>query len=309
LVQRMEQEGELYQQQAEDYRLSLLAPTTITEFDNDSDSYLNLDDLTTKMDNKDETNQSFAPKQKPASVTKTVHEKYSAPGPTTHMYDLLLDAYALCAAHEAESLSSTKTTTQSISAPNVSDTLSMIEQAQNLHQKAIVRHILDGDHLNINPKTIPTQITYNALIRTVSLSPYLSTTQNTTSHIPNLDIPTSKLRDTALNIALNTMREMEVSVCIERNSMTWVYVLQTIQKYIPESRSRGNIVRALFHIAGDTDGVVNQQVLDALASNGGGEEYKSWIETRIQGKKYKDLNRKWFRLVNKTRCKTGNGFY
>ena len=296
LVDRLQKEGEFYQQQAEEHRKAQLLPTETNTVAEDSDN----DEENTEGQQKDTTKtkpcvtRSFAPKQKPATVAKTIQEQYSTPGPTIHMYDLILDAYAISALDVSH---------------NPNTTLEMLKKADAIYQAIMKRHEIDGRHNNTNSKTIPTTITFNALIRTAANVPYLSDpSHHTVSHLSKLDVPTQKVRDTALNIGLRTFEQMHSSDCVERNAATYKYVLQIIHKFIPECRSRGNIVRSYFDLA-CKEGVVDQNVTEALKNNGGGEPYTEWVED-ILGKESKEFPRGWKRTLKKRQSNLGSaGLY
>ena len=291
LIRRLEEEGEHYQKRAEEYRLALLAPTISIEDDEKATSTPTLP-------------LEFQPKYSPPPV-KTIFERYSSPGPSIHMYDLLLDAYAICAEEMSKQIN-VKSKKYAYTAPNSEELLMFLKEADSVYQKAKQRHDVDGRHNNINPKTILTPITFNALIRIASSIPYIQ--ENTVENLSKLKTPTLKIRDSALTIGLRTYEEMHACDCVDRNSQTYKYVFNVVKKFIPECRSRGHLVRGFFQQAIE-DGVVNQVVIHALIDNGGGQDYKEWLTNEILDKDLSTFPRNWTFLAKKRQYKQGNGLY
>jgi len=159
-------------------------------------------------------------------IPKESPELHALPGPTTAMYDIVLDSWAIS------------------KLPNA------LENCQKLFKKILSRHFKDGASKNTNVKSIPTQLTFNAVIRAAS----------------NTDAKTLKQRDDALDAALWTYDKMHHCDATDRNSATYVYLLQSIKKFVPESRAKGDICHGIFHMAKDEE-VVDENVIEELVTN------------------------------------------
>lgn len=153
--------------------------------------------------------------QDDASDEPTYMDDFALPGPTTHMYDVLLDAMA-CQAH----------------APSVS-----AQETYLLWEDAIGRHKLDGgDAENTLTWTRPTVQTFNAAIRVAAALPY-----DVTDRLPSND----SYRDDSIHLAFSAFDVLSESQLVARNSATYTYLLQVVAKYFPASRSRGHIARGM----------------------------------------------------------------
>jgi hypothetical protein len=197
---------------------------------------------------------------------KTLTLSYGAPpGPSIQMYDIILDAMAIGVHLGMENPSS------------------VIQAAKALQKRALDRYTLDVnakmDPFNIIP-TVPTAMTFNALIRAASLAKF-----------DHRDIV---LRDVALDAAFTTFDAMYRHVVTEasaklgfqspkRNSATYLYMLQTVEKYIPRSQTRGNIIHSLFVKAAVEEGVLDELIFDTLLHSispknvSHGENFDQWV--------------------------------
>ena len=139
----------------------------------------------------------------------------------------------------------------------------------------------------------PTAVSFNAVIRTAANA--------------DVDPNNEEERDLALTSSFLSLYRIHNSEYVHRNSATFTYILKVVEKYIPKSRSRGNIARGLFQKACD-DGVVSDTVLNALAkiSGGGGVDFDAWIPQIIEGK---ELPQKWRRNVKLRMHRHGGGVY
>ena len=139
----------------------------------------------------------------------------------------------------------------------------------------------------------PTAVSFNAVIRTAVNMAY--------------DNKDEQVRDEALTAAFHSLYLIHDSDCAHRNSATFTYMFQVLSKFIPESRSRGNIARGLFEKACE-DGVVNEALLQALSNAGGGMDFDNWLPS-ILGRSYADMPQKWRRNVKMRRYRHGSGIY
>lgn len=203
-------------------------------------------------------------------------EDFAMPGPSVHMYDMYLDAIASAAA--------------TIPAADATSLLTA-SNAFNTFETVMYRHELDGgDEGNNNRHTMPTQISYNAVLRTAANLPF----DNNGSEVQ---------RDWALMAAFSTHDALTHSA-LERNSSTYAYLLQVVAKYMPPSTSRGNIARGLWKLA-KTNGVYNDQVKEAFLmanATSNSEDHDVWLDENIRGKDWRtDAPQRWRRRVQKYR--------
>lgn len=178
------------------------------------------------------------------------------PGPTISMYDLVLDAHAISLLPTA------------------------LSQAQALFKKAAQRHFLNGGPDNTQRHTIPTELTFNAIIRTAANIPYDAASDDSSEQV----------RDAALNAAFFIFDKMHHSDSTKRNTATYIYMLQMLKKCMPESLVRGNIAHAIFELAVE-DRVMDDAIYEELKVNGGGDLYQNWLNHMSQ--KEVPLDEKW----------------
>jgi hypothetical protein len=192
---------------------------------------------------------------------------FGLPGPTTHMFDILLDSVAC---HPTE-----------------------LRQGFLLLQNVLGRHGLDGgDERNTNEYTRPTVLSYNAPIRLAANLPY-----------DRSDSSSAELRDEALQLALGSFDALAHSSIVARNSATYSYLLRAVAKYLPTSATRGNIALGIFHHA-RVQGLVDDSVLAeflAAHSPSNGEDFDRWIAKHLGSlnaglvSAAKDLPHRWRR--------------
>ena len=207
-------------------------------------------------------------------------EDFAMPGPTVNMYDTFLDSVAVLASEVKP---------QDIANEETRD-LFKSRTALNFLQIILYRHRLDGDdELNTNIHTLPTQISFNATIRSVA----------------NLhhDQGSELQRDWALMAAFGAFDAMTHS-SLERNPMTYAYLLHIIAKYIPPCTSRGNMANGLLKMAKE-QGHFNGHVLEAfLKANepSNGSDFDKRIEEELRGKDWKtELPQTWRRRAKASR--------
>jgi hypothetical protein len=192
---------------------------------------------------------------------------FASPGVTVNMYDTLLDAMACQAASEFVTS----------------------QKAFDILAEVIARHDLDGgDDKNTNIHTRPTAVSYNAAIRIASELPF-----DMESEEPE-DIC---MRDDALTVAFGAFDALYQSG-VERNSATYGYLLLTVAKYMPASRTRGNVARGMFHHAQE-QGLIDADVVAAqTAANtpSNGPEFDEWMDKTLKDKTVNDLPHAWRRF-------------
>ena len=199
---------------------------------------------------------------------------FAFPGPTTAMYETLLDSLA-CQGKG-------------------------IHTSWDLFQDVLGRHALDGgDEFNTNEFTRPSVVCYNTLIRAAA---------NQKHDVEKLDV---KDRDHAILLAFQSYDALKQSKLVEANSATYCYLLQTVSKYFPPSRSRGNIAHGMWHQA-CTQGLVDDSVIQAhLDANtpSNGNEFDEYRKNNLEGHTRKSLPQKWTRLSQKLRYDPEDTFY
>lgn len=139
-------------------------------------------------------------------------------------------------------------------------------------------------------------MSYNAPIRVVAAMPY--------------DNKNKLIRDHALLVAFKAYDGLTHAKRFERNSATFTYLLQTIAKYMPTSRHKGNIAAAMFYAA-QQQGCVSESVLSAyrLANTpSNGAEFEAW-KLSGHGKALVDLPLSWRCNVSKREHKAQDGIY
>jgi len=95
-----------------------------------------------------------------------------------------------------------------------------------------------------------------------------------------MDRNEERRRVEVIMIAFFTMDRLFRADCVYRNAASYAYVLRVVASWILESRSRGNVARGLFEKACE-EGVVNEQVLEALRGAGGGVDFEHWAASVV----------------------------
>ena len=210
-------------------------------------------------------------------------EDFAMPGPSVDMYDMYLDTIATAAALIKSQEDATPLLTS--------------KHAFHTFETILSRHQLDGgDDVNTNRHTLPTQISYNAVMRTAANLPFDSTDDDLSS--------AEVYRDWALLASFSAHDALTQAAGLERNSSTYAYLLQVVAKYMPPSIYRGNVARGLWKLA-KTNGVYNAQVQDALLlanATSNGPKHDEWLDENIRGKDWRtDAPHRWRRRVQKYR--------
>ena len=209
-------------------------------------------------------------------------EDFAMPGPSVDMYDTYLDTIASAAAL----VQSPENTPPLLTSKNAFATLETI----------LSRHQLDGgDDVNTNRHTLPTQISYNAVMRTAANLPFESGDDLSSAEV---------YRDWAIMASFSAHDALTHAAGLERNSSTYAYLLQVVAKYMPPSTYRGNVARGLWKLA-KTNGVYNAQVQEALLlanATSNGPDHDEWLDENIRGKDWRtDAPHRWRRRVQKYR--------
>lgn len=166
---------------------------------------------------------------------------FALPGPTTAMYDTMLD-------------------TMACTASTVADRQESLQIAQHLHETLMTRHENDGGDLhNDNVHTRPTAVSFNALIRIAAELPYDNSVNISTDTAPVEEV---EYRDDVCSTFITALQEMHECGVVHRNSASYKYALECVAKYMPPSRIRGNISTGLFQQARYV-GLINDNVIAA----------------------------------------------
>ena len=217
-----------------------------------------------------------------------------AAGPSIQMYDLVLDALSI-----QSSPQNVKVATELLD--DILDRYKALSAAKEYYESRGTKDCLSDEELSTFTALsqidislyAPTAVSFNAVIRAAA-----------NAHV---DPHNEQERDLTLSSAFMTLYNIHDSDCVHRNSATFTYMLQVVEKLIPPSRSRGNIARGLFQKACD-DGVVDNNVLNALEkiSGGGGIDFDSWI---LQITESKEFPQKWRRNSKLRMHRHGGGLY
>jgi hypothetical protein len=242
IVQHFETEGKLYM----DQRRELLRSSSLTLYNQDNNS--------SSSSSSDDDEESKQQQQQDDDNDDDDDEDCAGPGPTVEMWDTLLDSMAVTASRDTPS--------------NMTSIL----------QRVLERHAEDGGaERNTNPFTVPTILTFNAVLRGVANTPY-------SNHNNNDD----EIREEALQTAFGVYDEMRLHHVgtaaaadnnNNRNAATYTYMLQVVAKFLPPSRTRGNIAHGLWTHA-KRNHVASKQVLEALTQHANvpsnGVEFDQW---------------------------------
>lgn len=170
--------------------------------------------------------------------------KGATPGLTISMCDMLLDACA------------------------ITNQLNALQNAQHLFNKTTHRHILNGGADNADRHTMPSALIFNAVMRAASNTPFSYNSPDASKD--------EQVRDKALNASFRTFDKMHHADCANHNSATYFRMLRMLKKCMPDSRVRGNVVRALFNLVVE-DKVMDDCVHEELKVSGSGKLHESWL--------------------------------
>jgi len=179
---------------------------------------------------------------------------FASPGQTIGMFDTLLDTMS--------------TVTDDNTPATVGKLIERIEE----------RFQLDGGlPYNVNPNTVPTQMTWNAGLRAIS------NTENTCE----------KTRDDALTSSVAIFSALSDAHAI-KNGATYAYMVQIVAKFIPPSEMSANVAHALWHMAKE-DKVIDRNLMKAMESidSGGYEKYDHFMNENIHGKNIGEIPLEW----------------
>ncbi|GKY96245.1 hypothetical protein MPSEU_000584300 [Mayamaea pseudoterrestris] len=196
-----------------------------------------------------------------ATNEPTYMQDFSHPGPTTHMYDVLLDAMA-CQAHVVTA-----------------------RETYLLWEDLMLRHELDGgDASNKLWHTRPTLQSYNASIRVAAELPYDLSDQSPRN---------MERRDDAIHLTFSVFDVLSESLLHSCNSATYTYLLQVVAKYLPQSRSKGHIARGMLLHARE-QGLLDSSMVKAYRSANEPPNGDEFLETlQVFDRPVRELPHKW----------------
>jgi hypothetical protein len=185
----------------------------------------------------------FVEESSKGRVPQLADDKGASPGMTVAMVDTYFDALSVAPG--------------SCSPKDIADILDLV----------VRRYREDGSlESNTNVHTIPTVMTFNAVLRALST---------------NMDLKSDEAkRDAALQLGLGIYDSMRYMV--DRNSATYTYVLKLIDQCLPPSRSRGNIAHGLWTEA-TRESVVDLNVIEAFrdVQSKSGNEFAAWVRDNV----------------------------
>lgn len=240
LVQKMEEEGKMYM----DLRLKMRSQLAI-EDGKDPDEDLSWRNKDVEMDKERLNGQSSDGDRGQA---------FASPGQTIGMFDTLFDTMSMVTDHNTPA--------------TVGNIIKRIEE----------RFQQDGGlAYNINPSTVPTQMTWNAGLRAIA----------------NTNNSCEKTRDDALTSAFSIFDHLG-DANAKRNGATYTFMVQIVAKYIPPSEISANVAHALWHLAKE-DKVINKNLMKAMEiiDSGGYERYEQFITENVRGKTIEDIPQDW----------------
>ena len=143
------------------------------------------------------------------NVKTIVPVKFACPGPTTHMFDVLLDTMCECTDFETP------------------------DRVGNILKHVMERYELDGGQdSNANRFTRPTAQTFNAALRAIANTPNES----------------EMTRDEALAQAFFAFDNIGSSP-VRRNTATYAYIIRVVDQFLPKSTARDEVVGGLWLLA------------------------------------------------------------
>lgn len=200
----------------------------------------------------------------------SVPQVFASPGQTIAMFDTLLDTMAVTTSPDTPC------------------------QVGDIVTKVNLRFEQDGGQvLNVNPSTVPTQLTYNAALRAIANTPNCS----------------DKTRDDALLNAFGIFDSL-IDKNVKRNAATFNYMIQTVSKFVPPSEMAGNIARALWMMAVDRK-VVDDNIMRALeqVDPGNYPMYEEFVRATIREKTIKDIPHNWRKWGKSQRYDSSDATY
>jgi hypothetical protein len=271
LVERMEKEGQVYVKTRSTHH-SQLAKNN--EKKNQSSNNSNNNIATKSSITKDEEEEDYygdddaTEKNKQQWQTSQLINSYGAPpGPSSNMYDLTLDAIANII-------------------PQTSNPVLYLQKACTLFKSAWKRNELDQkQELDlVNVDSIPTAATFNALIRISALVGDNNDAYKTNN--PDVVVNDEEVRDIAIANAFIAFDAACHHNVVERNSATFKYMIQTVNKFFPDCEAKGYILVTIWDkCIENTEGVLDAKVVQSMLdvnSKECGEKFHDFVMDEIK---------------------------
>jgi hypothetical protein len=211
------------------------------------------------------------------------------------MYDILLDSMAVKAAGECELF-------EAITTADDDTYMTPIDFVTCLRQIHAAHTLDGGDAINTNLATFPTMQSFNATLRGIASCKFTTTASEEGEE---KDKQLQLIRDQAMDAfgIYNSMAHTS-SQRLKRNSATVTYMLQIVNKYIPTSRSKGNIAFSIW-MQGTKEGIVDastfnvQQSFKDANTPSNGVEFDEFVNEKCQADFV--LPTKWIRHAKNRR--------
>ena len=296
LLERIEEEGRIYVELRarvlnQQFGSGGVSSASSSSSDSSSDS-----GSSSSSDSDNETSTGAAKSQSAWRIQSLINRYGAAPGPSIYMYDALLDAIACCAEQQQQQ----QQQEQDDSSADMS--MEYLALARSVYERAMARHYADGGPNANNRLTVPTLVTYNAVLRTCAAAVEHNNNNNNNDNALRDRV---QVRDAALDLAFvvydalnansptdpastsnavsknksskkvagnNTSITTTTSTCTtssaailpKRNSATYAHMLRVIARCIPPSPTRGNVAYGLWLSCTGHDGVLDGQVIQAF---------------------------------------------
>ncbi len=270
LVERIEKEGDVYVELRSKLRSQIATiyhnenqkndttSTSSSTFSYDSSNNSNHDEYDEDTDGDIDSSNDATERTKVQWLTTQFTSTYGAtPGPSTSMYDLTLDAIA-------NTISKT------------SNPILYLYKARKLYLNALERNELDCKQKfdGINIKSNPTAATFNTLIR-------ISSCVDIRRKEINGD---EEVRDVAVANAFMGFDSVHHHHVVQRNSATFHYLIQTVNKFFPDCDSKGYILVTLWDKC-KSEGVLNENIIKSMLevnSKDCGGKFHAWMVKDIR---------------------------
>lgn len=298
LLERIEEEGRIYVE---------LRARVLNQHYNDNDNNAgdsSSSDSSSDSSDSDTTSTSSSQSQSAWRIQSLINRYGATPGPSIYMYDALLDAIACCAEQQAEQVQDNN------NAGSSNSSMEYLTLARSVYERAMARHHADGGPNANNRLTMPTLVTYNAVLRTCAAVQYDhnnsgSTNEQVQVRDAALDLafvvydalnansptdPTSTSNAVSKNRSSKKVNKAKVKAGTvssgagmpQRNSATYAHMLRLIAKYLPPSPTRGNVAYGLWLSCTGHDGVLDDGVIQAYVEantrNGSnGQRYDAFV--------------------------------
>ena len=320
LLERIEEEGRIYVELRarvlnQQFGSGGVSSASSSSSDSSSDS-----GSSSSSDSDNETSTGAAKSQSAWRIQSLINRYGAAPGPSIYMYDALLDAIACCAERQQQQQHHHhQQQEQDDSSADMS--MEYLALARSVYERAMARHYADGGPNANNRLTVPTLVTYNAVLRTCAAAVEYNSNNNalrvqvqlrdaaldlafvvydalnansptdpaSTSNAVSKNKSSKKVagNNTSITTTTSTCTTSSAAILPKRNSATYAHMLRVIARCIPPSPTRGNVAYGLWLSCTGHDGVLDGQVIQAFVEantrNGSnGQQYDAFV-AKVRG--------------------------